>query len=127
MSCNDALSIGSRGTRLDLMIRKGATCGPFTAVMKNPDGTLVDLTGCTIRGFVQSSSTASTTEVALDVTSAYNTTGTYAFGITAANTGTLSSGTDELDPAALHFWFLELVDTLARVIPLYYGDAVCVH
>ena len=45
--------VGTRGERLDLIVRQGATLGPHTVTLTNPDGSAVNLTGCTIQGQVR--------------------------------------------------------------------------
>ncbi len=45
-------TLGYIGERLDLLIRQGATFGPFDVTLANPDKTPVDLTGATVRALL---------------------------------------------------------------------------
>ena len=45
--------VGFIGERLDLLCRQGANLGPFICTLQNPDLSFVDLTGCTIQGYVR--------------------------------------------------------------------------
>ena len=42
-------TLGYIGERLDLLIRQGATFGPFDVTLANPDKTPVNLTGATVQ------------------------------------------------------------------------------
>lgn len=119
-------TLGNRGERLDLLIRQGATFGTYHATMCNPDGTPVDLTGCLIRGMMRKTPSSATVLLSLTVTSAYDATGTYDFGLTDEQTATLTAGTDIDRPESLYVWDLEMLDSTGQIIPLYWGD-VRVH
>jgi hypothetical protein len=41
--------IGTKGSELDLLIRQGATFGPNSCTLTNPDNSPVNLTGATIK------------------------------------------------------------------------------
>lgn len=115
--------IGSIGERLDLRIKQGATFGPFNAVMRNPDNTPVDLTGCQIRGKIRHKGLSEPVLAAIEVVSAYDSTGTYSFGLSDSVTASLPCGELETASDSIHTWDLELEDASGRVTALYYGDA----
>ncbi len=119
-------TIGNRGESLDLLIRQGATFGTYHATMRNPDGTPVDLTGCLIRGMMRKTPSSASVLLNITVTSAYDATGTYSFGLTDEQTATLTAGTDINRPESLYVWDLEMLDSTGQIIPLYWGD-VRVH
>jgi hypothetical protein len=117
-------TIGTRGERLNLLIRQGATFGTFHATMANPDGSPVNLTGCLIRGQIRKTADSATVITNITVTSAYDATGAYSFGITDEQTAVITAGFDIDRPESIYVWDLELLDSLGQIIPLYYGDAL---
>lgn len=116
-------TIGSIGERLDLLIRQGATLGPFVCTMTTPDSTPVDLTGAIIRGQIRKAFNSADVTAQLVVTITDAPAGKYQFGLDAATTTAIAAGANVTKPESLYVWDLELVDTLGRVIPLYWGDA----
>lgn len=94
--------------------------------MRNPDGTPVDLTGCLIRGMIRKTPSSAAVLLNITVTSAYDATGAYSFGLTDEQTATLTAGTDINRPESLYVWDLEMLDSTGQIIPLYWGD-VHVH
>jgi hypothetical protein len=120
------LLIGNIGERMDLLIRQGATFGPFTATMKNPDESPVNLTGCLIRGQIRRKPADSVIAATVEVTSPYDATGAYVFGLPSAVTAAIQCGADTSAPTSLYHWDLEMVDSQGLVHPLYWGE-VRVH
>lgn len=118
------LRIGSYGERMDVLLRQGGTFGPYTATMKNPDGTAVDLTGCLIRGQLRKKALDTTIVATLDCAITNATGGVYTFGLSAATTAAIPAGEKVTDRASQYVWDLELVDSSGRVIPLYYGPVI---
>lgn len=118
--------LGYIGERLDLLIRQGATLGPFLATMTNPDASPVDLTGATIRGQIRKRAADTTVVASLDVTITSAAAGQYSFGLTATATAAIVAGADVTKPESVYVWDLELQDAAGRVLPLYWGD-VRVH
>ncbi len=119
-------TIGYIGERLDLLIRQGATLGPFACTLTNPDGSPVNLAGATIRGQIRKkpADTTVVASLAVNVLDAVN--GLYSFALDAATTATIVAGLDVTKPESLYVWDMELADSLGRVIPLHWGD-VRVH
>lgn len=117
------LKLGTKGERLDLDIKQGADLGPFDAFMKNPDGSPVNLTNCTFVGRLRKEPTAPTVAAVLDCEVVDALEGHYRFGLGHAATAALKCGPKETDPASQYYWDMELIDSLGRIIPLYYGNA----
>lgn len=115
-------TLGYIGERLDLLVRQGATLGPFDATMQNPDGSAVNLIGATIRGQVRKKALDPTVVTDVDVTITDAALGKYSFGLSVAKTTIIPAGETIKDPSSLYVWDLEMVDALGRVIPLYYGS-----
>lgn len=115
--------IGTIGERLDLLIRQGATLGPFVCSMSNPDGTPVDLTGVLITGQIRKTPASPQVAAQLEVRVTNPVAGQYEFGLSAITSAALTAGADISRPESAYVWDLELHDTLGRVIPLYYGEA----
>lgn len=116
-------TIGSKGTQLDLLIRQGATFGPYLITLTNPDNTGVDLTGSTIRAQIRKTPNSILSEaVSPIITYTDRLNGIFAIEFTDEATATLSAGAKETDPESLYVWDLEMEDATGRVIPLLYGD-----
>lgn len=121
-------TIGSIGERLDLLIRQGATFGPFTATMRNPapdantPGTPVILTGCTIRGHIRKAPADAQPAAVVDVSITDAPNGVYTWGLSASTTAAMSAGLDVTKPESRYVWDMELEDSAGRVIPLYWGE-----
>lgn len=118
--------IGYIGERLDLLIRQGADFGPMSATMVNPDQTLVDLTGCTIRGQIRKSGLDATIVESFNTTILNQVTyrGQYKFWLTNAETAAIVAGETLADKASKYVWDLELLDSTGIVTALYYGDVL---
>lgn len=116
------LSLGYVGERLNLTIRQGATLGPFSVTLKNPDASPVDLTGSVIRGQIRKKALDATVVAELDgVLDANPATGVFTFGLTAGETGVLQAGEALTDAASVYVWDMEWRDAAGRILPLYYG------
>lgn len=115
--------IGFKGEKLDLLIRQGATFGPFVVTTLNPDGiTPVNLTGCTMRGQIRKLAKSAVAAATLNCVITDAPGGVYQFELSDAVTASLKAGESEIDDASKYVWDLEMVDSLGRVIPVYYGD-----
>lgn len=114
-------TIGFLGEEYNLLIRQGATFGPVTVTMTNPDTTPVDLTGCTIRGKIRKKAldVAVVATFTVTITDAPN--GEYQFLLTDEITSAIEAGEYASSSASKYVWDLEMEDTLGKVLPLYYG------
>lgn len=116
------LTIGSIGENLDLTIKQGASFGPFTFNMQNPDATPVDLTGVTFAAKIKKLPTTPVVATLLiEVTDAAN--GQYQMSLTAVDTAKIPAGTTIDASQSGYLWDMEMTDSLGRVTPLYYGAA----
>lgn len=115
--------VGFLGERLDLLVRQGATLGPFVVELSNPDLSPVNLTGCTIRGQVRKNATDIGTPVAqFNVVMVDVLNGKFSFEIPNTVTETIPAGEFQKDAASQYKWDMELEDSQGRVLPLYYGN-----
>lgn len=115
------MTLGFVGEELNLLIRQGATFGPIQFIMKNADGSSVNLTGCTIQGQIRKTALASVVTKALACTITSPSTGQYEISLTAAQTAQIKAVEDAKSSENKYVWDLELIDSIGRVIPLYYG------
>lgn len=131
------ITLGTIGERMDLLIRQGATFGPFKFVMKAPsqgavpqaDGSYVetdlipvDLTGCALRGQIRKTPSDATVVAELNVSITDPTGGTYQFDLSDTVTAAIVAGVDLSKRESSYVWDFELTDSSNRVIPLYYGE-----
>lgn len=127
MPRNLPLEISNLGERLNLSCRQGSTLGPFRHEMYSPPPSgsgpevPVDLTGCTLAGKVRSSADATgpaVAQFAFDVPAP--TEGWYTFGIADDIMASLPIEGEE----GRFYYDIELVDSLGRTVPLFYGNLV---
>ncbi|MBY0572040.1 MAG: phage baseplate upper protein [Undibacterium sp.] len=115
------LRLGSKGEELNLLIVQGASFGPYLATMTNPNGTPVNLTACTIRGAIAKTPN-SPVLVRLEVAITDALKGEYRFSLATDVTASFAAGRTENDEQSRYVWSLELIDSGANVIPLYFGE-----
>ena len=114
--------IGSIGERLDIILRQGSTLGPFIVTLKDKLGNPIDLTGATIQGHVRKNALDVGTPVAtFEITYIDRVLGKFSFGISRSVTVTIPAGEYQKDPESQYVHDIELIDSLDRCIPLYYG------
>lgn len=113
-------TVSQLGDRLDLEIRQGSTLGPFTHQINNPDGSPMNLTGCTVQGQVRTAPRAYGVPVGdfLIMMPVDPTVGWYEFSMADEITATMPMTED----ITRFYWDMELIDSLGRVIPLMYGE-----
>lgn len=115
-------TLGYIGERLDLLIRQGATFGPFDVTLANPDKTPLDLTGATLRAHVRKKALDINVVITLQVELTEPALGKFKFGLTDEFTAGITAGESIKDPASVYVWDMEMEDSLGRVTPLYYGE-----
>ena len=115
-------TLGYIGEKLDLLIRQGATLGPFQGAMTNPDGTPVDLSGCVLRAQIRKKALDPAVVTPVTVTITDPLSGQYVFGLNAELTAAIVAGESIKDPTSKYVWDMEMVDASGQVLPLYYGD-----
>jgi hypothetical protein len=106
--------LGDLGDVVELQIRQGSTFGPHQAVLANPDGTPMNLTGCTIRAMLRRNPSASAVSFECEITDAAA--GEWTFGLSAEQTATL-------EPPK-YVYDVELEDASGRVLPLFHGEVI---
>lgn len=116
-----ALTLGTLGEEMNLRIRQGATFGPHLFRMTNPDGSPVNLTGCTIRGQIRKTALAPSAALSFTATITDAAQGRYQLLFTAAQTAAIKAGEKETDSDSKYVWDLEFVDSTGAILPLYYG------
>lgn len=115
--------VGFRGERLDLLVRQGATLGPYIVTLSNPDGSPVNLTGCTIQGQVRKNALDAGDPVAsFEIVYIDRISGQFSFGISHESTAQIPAGEFQKDEESQYQWDMELLDSQSRIIPLYYGN-----
>ena len=114
--------IGMIGDRLDLLIRQGATFGPFRLQLKNPDGSFVNLSDATFRGQIRKTPDALVAAGAFIfvVTAALE--GKVEFELDAVTSAAIAAGIDPDDEESMYVYDIEYVNEENRVLPLLYGN-----
>jgi hypothetical protein len=115
-------TLGYIGERLDLLIRQGATFGPFDVTLANPDKSPVDLSGASLRAHIRKKALDTNVVISLQVELTDPALGKFKFGLTDEFTAGITAGESVKDHASLYVWDMEMEDSLGRVSPLYYGE-----
>lgn len=116
--------ISTRGERLDLELRQGASLLPVRHNLKDPDtGNPVDLTGFQARGQIRRKALDSGAPVVSFQTliAPTPTQGWYEFWLTDEQTAAIPCGPTLNDPASLYEWDFELQDAAGNVIETFWG------
>lgn len=118
-------TIGTKGARLDLLIRQGATCGPNFTQLKDAGGAAIDLTNEVITGQLRKTADDGVVLATISVSIVDAVAGSYNWEFTSTATAALTADpVDEFGPDSLYVWDMEMKNTLTnRVRPLVYGDA----
>ena len=115
--------IGSKGDRLDILIRQGGTFGPKYCTILKSDGSPEDITGCTFIAEIRK--TADATAVAASAVFAITNAAGGEFNFTFEASATKDIAADpvgETEPDSQYVWDLEMHYPGGRVRPLLYGD-----
>ena len=114
--------LGTKGAELDLLIRQGATLGPFNMKVLTADGNDVDLTSAVFRAEIRR--TAESPALA-GVTFTFTITtpleGVVDWEVDADSTTELIAGESETDTESQYVWDMEVELSDGRVLPLLYG------
>lgn len=116
--------ISTRGERLDLELRQGASLLPVRHNLVDPDtGNPVDLTGFQARGQIRRKALDTGAPVASFNTliAPTPTQGWYEFWLTDEQTSAITCGPTINDPASLYEWDFELQDAAGNVINTFWG------
>ena len=113
-------AIGTRGEKLDITFRQGATFGPIPVRMTSPGGVPIDLSGATVRAVMRKSYTsAASFALACSVVDAAD--GRFQFGAADEVTASMTCGSSPSEPASIYVWDLEVEYPGGRVDPIFYG------
>lgn len=119
----DIPQIGTKGDRLDILIRQGATFGPKYCTILKSDGSPEDITGCTFIAEIRKTSDASVVAASavFAITNAAG--GEFNFTFQASATKDIPADpVSEDEPDSQYVWDCELHYPDGRVRPLMYGD-----
>lgn len=116
-------TIGTKGARLDLLVRQGATLGPNSTTLRDGAGDPIDITGATLRAQIRITPDAVTAAATAVCTITNAAGGVFTWEFSAAETTALTcSVVDENEPESLYYWDLEMLKADTTVVPLLYGD-----
>ncbi len=113
-------TVGSRGDKLDLLVRQGTTLGPMSVTMRGPSDAPIDLTGCQIRAKVRKTY-ASAAGIDVNTIITDPVAGAFQFSLTNVQTAAMTCGPSPSDPASLYVWDLEIEYSDGTVRPVFYG------
>lgn len=114
--------LGYFGEKQDLQIRQGATFGPFTVIIKNPDGTPVDISQIEIRGHVRKNPFDSAF-YPFSVVKTDAAQGMFEFSLSSEVTASMPAGGTPDSPMSQYVYDIELDSGLGQVTPLLFGPA----
>lgn len=118
-----ATMIGTKGAQLDLLIRQGASSGPHSMQLFNPDTSPMDITNVSFAAQIRKTPGAIGLPEATAIFDFVEPLiGKFTWEFVADETAELSAGIDENASDSLHVWDMEMTDSLGRVFPLLYGD-----
>jgi hypothetical protein len=115
-------SLGTIGTRLDLLVKQGADLGPFTVTMKTPAGMVIDLTGCSFTGKIRRRASDTVVIATLSTSIIDVANGVWTIGLPASATSAIPAGETLSEFKSLYTWDMKMQDASGKIIPLYYGD-----
>lgn len=114
--------LGTKGAELDLLIRQGATQGPYNMEVKTADGVPIDLTSAVFTAQIRRTPDgAPLTGVDFTFTTVDDTNGVVDWEIPATSTVLLQAGDTEEDDLSKYVWDMEVELASGRVLPLMYG------
>lgn len=118
-------TLGTKGGRLDLLVRQGATFGPNNVTLKNSaDGTPISIANSTITGQIRKTADAATALASVLITIVDAPNGSFIWEFSATSTAALAADpVDETQAESQYVWDMEIINTITnRVTPLLYGD-----
>jgi hypothetical protein len=113
--------ISNKGEELDLLVRQGATFGPFKLIVKNPDGSPVNLAESMFRAQIRKSFDSAQVAATFTCVNSDPLNGEVTITLDAAQSAMLEAGVDEDDEASKYLWDLEAEEAGGRVLPYLYG------
>lgn len=116
-------TIGTKGARLDLLIKQGATLGPNTMTLNDGAGAPLNLTGCTVKAEIRKTANAPTADATAVCAVVGAAGGIVTWEFPAAETANITCDpVDETAEASQYVWDMELHYASGRVVPLLYGN-----
>jgi len=113
--------IGTIGDKVDLLIRQGATFGPYWIQIQDEDGVIIDLTGASVKASLRKDIGDATPAAVFDIN--YSPTqGKFSYALTSVQTTVLAAGKTIKDPVGKYFWDAEITWPDSSVAPVAYGD-----
>lgn len=114
--------IGTKGANLDLLVRQGATQGPYYTTIRKQDGTPLNITSATFGAKIRKTPTDAAESVTFTFSITDGANGKFTWSIPAADTaGLTASPIDENQPESQYVWDMEVTMSDSTVIPLFYG------
>lgn len=115
--------IGSKGERLDLLIRQGGTFGPVFATLLKADGSPENLTGCTFIAEIRKTSDAVTAVASAVFVITAPLAGQFNYVFLESETMNIPCDPEGEDsPDSQYVWDMEMHYPSGRVRPLLYGN-----
>lgn len=115
--------LGSIGSNLDLLIKQGATLGPFLVSMKDSAGAPINLTGSTIKGQIKKKAKDTTPIANLQVQITNAVQGEYKFWLDPSETSSIPAADTIDNPGSVYVWDMYMTDSTGKVTALYYGES----
>jgi hypothetical protein len=118
-----AETLGTKGAELNLLVRQGATQGPYNMKLRKADGNPIDITAAVFRAQIRKTANSNTLP---GVTFTFNILtpldGEVEWSLPDTSTELLNAGEDsELEEESQYVWDMEVELSSGRVIPLTYG------
>jgi len=115
--------VGTKGAQLDLLVRQGATCGPFQTTLRDGGGLPIDITGATLRAQIRKTADAvsSVAAAVFTITDAAN--GEFSWQFDADDTTAITADpADEDQPDSVYVWDMEIEYSATLIDPLLWGN-----
>lgn len=117
--------VGTKGDRLDILIRQGATFGPMQCTVLKADGGPEDLTGCTFLAEIRKTPDDVVVAASAVFTLTNAAAGEFSFEFLADDTKLIPCAPEgETDPESIYAWDLEIHYPSGFVRPMLWGDAL---
>lgn len=117
--------LGTKGAELNLLVRQGATQGPYYMTLRTQDvsATPIDLTGATFRAQIRKTADSAPLDgVTFTFTITAPLLGEVTWEMPATSTALIPcSEVDELQEESQYVWDMEVELASSRVLPLTYG------
>ena len=113
--------IGTIGDKVDLLIRQGATFGPYWVEMQDENGAPIDLTGCVVSASMRKNIDDAIPTAEFTIGYDYLA-GKFSYSLSKIVTAGITPGSTLKDPLGKYFWDCEITWADNTSSPLLYGD-----